>query len=78
MTYGYETNGSKSAHTVSSTLSGHQLVFDPVTVTAGALKLSNQASCTPTSSAAAAAATAVREVYKLMIVPGAAALLGNL
>ena len=76
LTYSFDTSGSKTASSTVTTLSGHQVVFGPVAITSGALKLANGASCTSTSSAAAA--TAVREIYKLMIVPGAAALLGGL
>jgi hypothetical protein len=76
MTYSYDTSGSKSASTIITTLSDRQVPFGPVAITSGALKLSNTASCTSTSSAAAA--TAVSEIYKLMIAPGAAALLMGL
>jgi hypothetical protein len=76
ITYSFDTSGSKTASSTVTTLSGQQVVFGPVAITSGALKLSNEASCTSTSSAAAA--TAITEIYKLMIVPGAVALLGGL
>lgn len=78
MTYSLDTSGSKTASSTTTTLSGHQVVFGPVVITSGARKLSdsNRASCTSTSSAAAA--TAITKIYKLMIVPGAMALLGGL
>ena len=64
-----------------TTMSNHGVIFGQVPITAGAGKLMNLASCTqtstPTSSSNAAAATAISEVYKLLIVPGAIALLGG-
>jgi hypothetical protein len=47
-----------------------------VPITAGADKLSGLASCTSTGNAAAAATGAV-DIYKVLIVPGAAALLAG-
>lgn len=74
----FETSGSKSGWSATTTLSGDEVVFGPVAITAGVVKLSgaNTASCTLANSAAAA--TAITEVYKLMIIPGAIALLRSL
>ena len=61
------------------TLSSDSAFFAPVSITAGASKLqvSHLAACTASSSAAAAA-TGISEVYKVLVVPAVALLAAGL
>lgn len=72
-TTGYSSWGAGGGdfYSFSDTLAGENVVFKQIPITAGASKLSNLARCTTTENAAAA--TGVSEVFKVLIVPGAAA-----
>lgn len=57
---------------------GTDAFFAQVPITAGTEKLSNLAACTSRSSGAAPAATGTSRVYKMVVIPGAAAILTGL
>ncbi len=59
------------------TYSGWNIVYGQVAITGGAEKLQNLAACTTTSSGSASASTGISQVYKVVIIPGAAALLAG-
>lgn len=73
------TGNTDDSTTVSSvrTYTGSEVVYGQVAITAGALKLQNLAACTATSSGFASAATGMGQLYKVVVVPGAAALLAG-
>lgn len=72
--------GSSTKTTTTTTLTGNELDFHQVPITAGAALLDSTfaAAGTCTTSGNAAAPTGILEVYKVLVVPGAAALLGAL
>lgn len=69
-------SGTSTASKTTVTLSGDQLHYYQVPVTAGADKLSGNGQCTATGNAAAP--TAMSNVYKVVVVPGAAALMAGM
>ena len=68
-------NGHHTKTKTTVTRSGNGVHFFQVPITAGANKLKGLASCT--NSGNAAAATAITDVYKVLVVPGAAALMAG-
>lgn len=58
------------------TLSGTNVVFARVPILSGE-RLSNLAACTTSSGVAAVATHAIRELYKVVVIPGAAAFLAG-
>lgn len=68
--------GKSTTSTTVTTLTGNALTWWQVPITAGATKLTHPPPCT-SSSGSAAAATGFSEVIKIMVIPGAAALLAG-
>lgn len=69
-------DGKQTKTVTTGTLTGAQLPYQQVPITAGASKLAGATgSCTVSGNAAAA--TGIREIYKVMVFPGAAALLAG-
>jgi len=80
-TYGWSESNQSGVQTSTSTLTGSDLIFAQVPITAGAHKLAHPktAACTAISAAAAVPAfpRQTGQVYKVLIVPGAAALVAG-
>ena len=80
-TYADSMSGESKTQTFTTTLTGTELNYAQVPITAGANKLAHPktAACTATSAAAAAPAfpRQTAQVYKVLIVPGAAALVAG-
>ncbi|KAK3721782.1 hypothetical protein LTR37_002947 [Vermiconidia calcicola] len=74
---GASADGMSTSGTTTITRSGTDVHYFQVPITAGANKLPGSASCTSTASTgAAAAATGIVDVYKVLVVPAAALLAG--
>lgn len=69
-------NGKHTAEQTVVTRTGSDVHYFDVPITAGASKLSNLAACTKSDNAAPAATGAV-DIIKVLVVPGAAALLAG-
>ena len=68
-------SATSTGFSTTNTLTGTHVLYAQVPITAGASKMANLGTCTETANAAVA--TGRSEVYKVLIVPGAAALLAG-